>query len=175
MSTPVLERSPSAPANGPTQPEGGRPPQPQQRAAEASTPQIGGLPLHAQSVEQALAALQSQSTGLDDTTAAVRLEEFGPNELVESGATPWYKLLWEQLTAMVVLMLNGAALLSLVLGKYIEAGAILAIVLLFTILGFFRSTAPSGVLLHCARWPCPTCAPCATASVRNGCPPPGSG
>ncbi len=38
----------------------------------------------------------------------------------------------------MVLILIGAAVLSFLLGKYLEAGAIAAIVVLFTALGFYQ-------------------------------------
>ena len=62
----------------------------------------------------------------------------GPNELVERGSRSPWQLLWEQLTAVMVLILIAAAVLSLFLGKYLEAGAIGAIVILFALLGFFQ-------------------------------------
>jgi Ca2+-transporting ATPase len=76
--------------------------------------------------------------GLTGDEAARRLADSGPNELVERGRKPAWRLLWEQLTAVMVLILIGAALLSLAMGKYLEAGAILAIVGLFAILGFIQ-------------------------------------
>ncbi len=76
--------------------------------------------------------------GLSVDEAARRLADSGPNELVERGShSPWL-LLWEQLTAVMVLILIAAAVLSLFLGKYLEAGAIGAIVILFALLGFFQ-------------------------------------
>ncbi|MFN8465278.1 MAG: cation-translocating P-type ATPase [Caldilineaceae bacterium] len=77
-------------------------------------------------------------SGLAVDEAARRLGEGGPNELVERDSrSPWL-LLWQQLTAVMVLILIAAAVLSLVLGKYLEAGAIGAIVILFALLGFFQ-------------------------------------
>ena len=62
----------------------------------------------------------------------------GRNELEDKGSkSPWL-ILWEQLTAVMVVILIGAALLSLALGKLLEAGAIGAIVVLFALLGFFQ-------------------------------------
>jgi Ca2+-transporting ATPase len=58
--------------------------------------------------------------------------------LVDTGSTHPWRLLLEQLSAVMVLILVGAAALSLALGKYLEAGAIGAIVVLFALLGFFQ-------------------------------------
>lgn len=94
---------------------------------------------HQMSVADALCRLNSDAEyGLDDATASARLAESGPNELVENGAKPWHRMLWEQVTSVMVLILIGAAGLSLALGKWIEALSILAIVALFAILGFVQ-------------------------------------
>ncbi len=76
--------------------------------------------------------------GLDTDQASQRLAEHGANELVDQGSTSPWRLVWAQLSAVMVLILIGAALLSLALGKYLEAGAIGAIVVLFTLLGFYQ-------------------------------------
>jgi Ca2+-transporting ATPase len=75
---------------------------------------------------------------LSSSEATARLIQYGPNELIEkSGRGPW-KILWEQFTATMVLILIGAAVVSALLGKWQEASAIFAIVLLFALLGFFQ-------------------------------------
>jgi Ca2+-transporting ATPase len=96
------------------------------------------LQWHRRSVDEVLAAIGSSDDGLDDDLAARRLAECGPNELVESGGTHPLRLIWQQISSVMVLILIGAAVLSLVLGKYLEAGAIGAIVVLFAALGFFQ-------------------------------------
>lgn len=80
----------------------------------------------------------NRSQGLTEEVAKSRLESFGANELIEKGGKHPLLLLWEQLTSVMVLILVGASLLSLALAKYLEAGAILAIVLLFALLGFIQ-------------------------------------
>ncbi len=76
--------------------------------------------------------------GLSDEEARSRLDRHGPNELIERGAKSPWTILWEQVSAIMVLILVGAGLLSAVLGKWTEAGAILAIVVLFVSLGFLQ-------------------------------------
>ncbi|HEX2909894.1 MAG TPA: cation-translocating P-type ATPase [Chloroflexia bacterium] len=87
---------------------------------------------------QAIVAGTSLKNGLDQAEAAQRLERYGPNELVEHGAKGPLRILWEQLSAIMVLILLAAAGLSLFLGKLLEAGSILAIVILFVLLGFLQ-------------------------------------
>ena len=83
--------------------------------------------------------LKSDSiNGLTPTEVTTRLQQYGPNELAEQGGRSPFKILWEQLTATMVLILVAAAVISGFLGKWQEAIAILAIVLLFALLGFFQ-------------------------------------
>ncbi len=93
---------------------------------------------HHLEADATLEAVDSGPAGLDEAEAAGRLVRHGRNELVEKGATGPLRLLWEQLTAVMVLILIGAAALSLALGKFLEAGAIGAIVVLFALLGFLQ-------------------------------------
>ncbi len=95
-------------------------------------------PWHRQSIDVVVDGLGSSLDGLDAAEVASRLEEFGPNELTESAGTSKLRLIWQQISSIMVLILIGAALLSLALGKYLEAGAIGAIVVLFAALGFFQ-------------------------------------
>ena len=93
---------------------------------------------HRMSAAAAVEALHSSSAGLPTEEAARRLAVGGTNELIDNGSTHPLRIVWQQLSAVMVLILVGASLLSLALGKYLEAGAIAAIVVLFTLLGFFQ-------------------------------------
>jgi Ca2+-transporting ATPase len=74
--------------------------------------------------------------GLAGAEVERRLAEHGLNELVERGTkSPWH-ILWEQMTALLVVILIIAAIVSLALGDFKDAVAILAIVALNAILGF---------------------------------------
>ena len=74
--------------------------------------------------------------GLSETEATQRLAGFGRNELAESGIkNPWL-ILWEQLTALLMIVLIVAAIVSAVLADYKDAAAIGIIVVLNAILGF---------------------------------------
>ena len=50
------------------------------------------------------------TTGLSSTEAARRLAEHGPNELVEQGGRTVWRILWEQLTATMVVILKAAVM-----------------------------------------------------------------
>jgi Ca2+-transporting ATPase len=76
--------------------------------------------------------------GLEGALAEKRWKETGPNELQEKGRRSPWRILWEQFTATMVLILIGAAILSGLLGDYKDAVAIGAIVILFGLLGFIQ-------------------------------------
>jgi Ca2+-transporting ATPase len=78
----------------------------------------------------------SAEAGLPLAEAERRLSEQGPNELVERGLKSPWRILWEQLTGLMVVILIVAAVVSGALGDWKDAIAILAIVILNAILGF---------------------------------------
>jgi Ca2+-transporting ATPase len=71
---------------------------------------------------------------------AHRLEVVGPNELREAPRPPFWKLVLEQFTSFVVLILIVASVVSAVLGDWVEAAAIMAIVLLNAIIGVVQES-----------------------------------
>jgi P-type Ca2+ transporter type 2C len=75
-------------------------------------------------------------TGLSQEQVTQLQAEHGPNQLVERGARSPWRILWEQLTAIMVLVLIAAAVISIALADYEDAAAILVIVVLNTLLGF---------------------------------------
>jgi len=94
---------------------------------------------HALRVEDILEKLSSSTSGgLSQDEAERRLAEFGPNELAEAEPVTFLEMLKEQFTNFVVIMLIVAALISALLGEYLEAGAIMAIVLLNATLGVIQ-------------------------------------
>jgi Ca2+-transporting ATPase len=76
--------------------------------------------------------------GLSSQEAEQRLAQYGPNQLAEAPPTSFWKMLWDQFNNFIVIMLIVAALISAVLGDYIEAAAILAIVILNAALGVIQ-------------------------------------
>ncbi|MDH5506726.1 MAG: cation-transporting P-type ATPase, partial [Anaerolineae bacterium] len=72
----------------------------------------------------------SPKSGLSAAEVAKRHERYGFNQLDEAPPVSFWAMLWEQFNNFVVILLVAAAVISAVLGEYIEAGAILAIVVL---------------------------------------------
>jgi len=94
---------------------------------------------HSLTIETSLKELQTQmDTGLSQSEAEKRLATYGPNELVEKGGRTPLKIFWEQLTATMVLILIGAAVIAGLLGDWKNTVAITAIVILYAILGFIQ-------------------------------------
>src|SRR5687767_14609458 len=93
---------------------------------------------HALTVEEVLNHLKVQNNGLTSEEAKRRLEHYGPNQLTEASRPTFLQMLWEQLNNFVVILLIVASLISAFLGDYIEAAAIMAIVVLNAILGIVQ-------------------------------------
>ncbi|MCB9135479.1 MAG: cation-translocating P-type ATPase [Anaerolineales bacterium] len=94
---------------------------------------------HTLSPSETLTQLNTEPVrGLSADEARARLTQHGPNELVETARRNPLRILWEQLTATMVLILLAASGVSFALQKWQEAIAILAIVILFALLGFFQ-------------------------------------
>lgn len=94
---------------------------------------------HTQDLETIQVNLESNiQTGLTQAEAHGRLNQFGANELQERGGTHPLRILWEQIRSIMVLILIAAAVISGFLGKGTETFAIIAIVILFVLLGFIQ-------------------------------------
>ncbi|MCK6470403.1 MAG: cation-translocating P-type ATPase [Planctomycetes bacterium] len=112
---------------------------------------------HALPLGELLAALKADSDrGLDDAEAAARREHFGLNELAEEAPDPrWHKFL-RQFKEPVILLLAAAAVLSAVLGDWVDSAAILAIVLLNGLLGFLQEEKAERALAALRKLSAPT-------------------
>jgi P-type Ca2+ transporter type 2C len=95
---------------------------------------------HSLSRHQILEQLKTPSdTGLSSEEAARRLEMFGPNQLQEAPGISFWQMLLEQFSSFLVILLIIAAAISALLGDFIEAAAILAIVILNATLGVLQN------------------------------------
>ena len=75
---------------------------------------------------------------LSSQEAADRLKQYGANELSVTNKNPWYKILAGQFTDILVLILIGAAVISLINGEISDAIVIIVIVLLNGGIWFFQ-------------------------------------
>ncbi len=93
---------------------------------------------HALDTEEVLGHLKVEGNGLTIAEAKKRLEKYGPNQLKEAPRPTFLQMLWEQLNNFVVILLIVASVISALLGDYVEAAAIMSIVLLNSILGIVQ-------------------------------------
>ena len=89
--------------------------------------------------EEAISLLRSSSrAGLSSTDVRDRLSEFGPNQLRERHGPSPLSIFLAQFRNFIIWVLVGAALVSGFLQEWVDALAILAIVILNSILGFIQ-------------------------------------
>lgn len=93
---------------------------------------------HALHVEAVMKHLRVQNEGLTSAEVERRLQEHGPNQLKEAPRPGFLVLLWAQLNNFVVILLIVASVVSALLGDYVEAAAIMAIVVLNSVLGIVQ-------------------------------------
>ncbi len=89
---------------------------------------------HALSADEVLKHLEVHENGLTSAEAEKRLAYYGPNQLKEAPRPGFFSMLWAQINNFVVILLIVASAISALLGDYIEAAAIMAIVVLNTAL-----------------------------------------
>lgn len=75
--------------------------------------------------------------GLSPESAISRLQEYGPNTLELQAPEPWWRLLIRQLHNLMVYVLLLAAILAFVYNEHLEGVAIMLVILINTIIGFY--------------------------------------
>jgi Ca2+-transporting ATPase len=94
---------------------------------------------HSRTPDELETTLQSNlDRGLTEWEAQQRLAKHGPNELPEAPPVSALTLLLGQFTSVIIWVLIGAAVISGLLQEWVDAAAILAIVLLNAVLGFVQ-------------------------------------
>jgi Ca2+-transporting ATPase len=94
---------------------------------------------HALEANDVVRALQtSPKNGLTSEEAARRFAEIGPNELAEPSRPSVWRMVLDQFNNFIVIVLIVASLVSALLGDYVEAVAIMLIVLLNALLGVIQ-------------------------------------
>ncbi len=94
---------------------------------------------YAMTVEEVMEALHTGRGGLTDVEAQRRLQEVGPNKLIEEKrATPLTIFLSQFRSVLVIMLIISAAISGLLLGEYVDAVLITLIVVMNAILGFIQ-------------------------------------
>ncbi|MSP13717.1 MAG: cation-translocating P-type ATPase [Chloroflexi bacterium] len=102
---------------------------------------------HAETAEAVLAMLQVDSEiGLSQEEAQERINRFGFNELQEEPPPSLVQRVWDQLREFLVIILIVACVISVLVGELGDAAAILAIVILNTVIGVVQESRAENAL-----------------------------
>jgi Ca2+-transporting ATPase len=93
---------------------------------------------HVLSAQEVLEHLKVREDGLTSTESNQRLAQYGLNQLTEAPRPGFLQLLWGQFNNFIVILLIVAAVISAILGEWIDASAILTIVVLNAVLGIIQ-------------------------------------
>src|SRR5512133_1516237 len=96
---------------------------------------------HSVSADEALVKLETErSVGLSAVEVEKRLAVYGPNQLPEQTRRSFLRLVFDQLKSFVIILLIVASLISAFLGEWVDAGAIILIVVLNAVLGVVQES-----------------------------------
>jgi Ca2+-transporting ATPase len=96
---------------------------------------------HAKHLDDVVATLRAHlERGLTSEEARERLQRFGPNELTEKPRPGFLALLWDQFNNYLVIILIIAAVISFALGEWVDAIAIMCIVVLNAVVGVIQES-----------------------------------
>ncbi len=100
--------------------------------------EIGSKNWHNLKASETITSLNSSASGLSQEEAQKRLEQFGPNELVEKEKISPWAIFFEQFKSFLIIILLIAVVLSAVLGEVVDAIIIGVIVFFACGLGFVQ-------------------------------------
>ena len=103
-----------------------------------STGPNGQQPWHAVSVDEVMAAYESGPSGLTEAEARERLARFGPNLLPPPKRRGPLLRFLAQFNNVLIYVLLGAAIVTALLGHWVDAQVILAVVLVNAVIGFLQ-------------------------------------
>ena len=91
---------------------------------------------HRMNIDEALKALETDGKeGLTSSEASARLERYGPNALAEEEPKTLLQMFIDQFKDFLVLILVGSTVIAAVMGEWVDACVILAILILNAIMG----------------------------------------
>lgn len=85
-----------------------------------------------------MSAVHSSSAGLSEAEAGERLTRFGPNRIHEEKPVSAFAVLLHQFTSPLIYILLVAALVTLLIGEYLDSAVIGVVLLLNATIGFFQ-------------------------------------
>ncbi|MBX9470631.1 cation-translocating P-type ATPase [Microcella sp.] len=112
---------------------------------------------HEESIDEVLEALDTSTFGLSETEVLARRAEVGVNELVSAPATPWWRTLLRQFWSPLIAILLGAAIITALLQKWVDATAIMVVLVLNASIGFWQERRAASEVRALARLSSPHC------------------
>lgn len=102
------------------------------------TKRPGDSPWHFQDLDDVLAAMQGTRRGLTGAEAAARLARHGPNRLPEPKRRGPLRRLLAQFNSLLIQILLGAALVTAMLGHYVDTAVIASVAVFNALIGFVQ-------------------------------------
>ncbi|MCS7152745.1 MAG: HAD-IC family P-type ATPase [Bacteroidia bacterium] len=93
---------------------------------------------HALPHEEVARLLETAPTGLSFEEAQRRLYHFGPNQIQKPQEISLWRILWHQFASPFIYLLIAAAGVALVLGDYVDAAVIAAVLVINATIGFIQ-------------------------------------
>jgi len=110
---------------------------------------------HQLGVDEVLARLGTSRQGLSEEEAARRLARYGPNKLASAERALPLLILLRQVQSPLVYILLAAGVVTILLGRYVDTGVILAVVVLNSVVGFLQEYKAEQSLRALARMTAP--------------------
>ena len=102
---------------------------------------MGDREIHSQPIDAVVRELSTDlDNGLTPEDVRDRLQKFGLNELTERPRPGFLALLWDQFNNYLVIILIVAAVIAALLGEYVDAVAIMCIVVLNAVIGVVQES-----------------------------------
>ena len=109
------------------------------KQAEKNEGKVGGAPTwHSREVGGVLDALETRKEGLDGEEAARRLAQHGLNQLPQEAPESLVLRFFRQFNDVLIYVLMAAAVITALLGEWIDTGVILSVVLINAVIGFVQ-------------------------------------
>ncbi len=93
---------------------------------------------HLKNIKECLNEIKAAQEGLSSEEAGRRLQEYGHNELIETGGKTVFMMFLDQFKDFMIMVLIAAAVVSGIIGELVDTIAIVVIVVLNAIIGFVQ-------------------------------------
>lgn len=93
---------------------------------------------HALTVDEVYQQQHTHPSGLSESESTARLTKYGPNELPRPASRSLLARLWEQFNNLLIYVLLIAAMVSLLMGHWIDSALIAAVVIINAVIGLIQ-------------------------------------